>query len=565
MKIDLTNAHDSTQEIEADALEAISDIVRPAYVDLMSRLSVAHKGDIDWWVSSFAVRNTYVCPLYNRLCQLILVKHFSEKEPFLDVIVDSNALAETIRSMSGESVKISTKNSRGKVSYFVRFFCRYFGVLYHLLSQWFFSSWLLKKKVLPDDSSVLLDMFFTEDTVCNNTINDRYYPGLMECLEQSERSHIYYTPTHYRVRNYFSYYKKLIGVGDHLILKEDVLGLYDYIYALMHPIRFDWPKNNIDFMGINIGALVRESIVETFSNSSSILGVLQYRFVKKLKSVGFKPGVVIEWFENQEVDHGAIAGWREYFPDIEVVGYQGFLASKHYLSMFPTKQEHEFSLLPTKVAVIGSCMLEPVKEFCAELDVVMAPAFRFTSVWNDEQSYPREGLFTVLVTLPIHLENSRDIVKVIEEIVSTLDGQSHWRFLIKPHPAWSENEISKLLITKQNLVKIVKGSFDKLLDESNVVIGAASSASVHAISRGVPSIIIGQPVRLLQNPIPDLVNNSLWSVCYSAKSLIKSLEFYSTRSSSEVISASIEAEKYREVQFNPVTKDSVHDFIWGRL
>ena len=84
---------------------------------------------------------------------------------------------------------------------------------------------------------------------------------------------------------------------------------------------------------------MKEAYLEHFSNSSSIEALLRFRLVMRLSEAEVKVHRVIEWFENQEIDHGIIVGWRTFYSTTHIVGYQGFFASRNYLCMFPLSLE----------------------------------------------------------------------------------------------------------------------------------------------------------------------------------------------------------------------------------
>ena len=120
-------------------------------------------------------------------------------------------------------------------------------------------------------------------------------------------------------------------------------------------IRRDLP--DWEFLGLRAGTLLREAYAEAYAGSGSIEGLLRYRFARRLKEAGVKLKRIVEWFENQEIDHGAVSGWLTFHPDTKVVGYQGFLASNNYLCMFPLEVERALGLLPHVVGVMGPALV----------------------------------------------------------------------------------------------------------------------------------------------------------------------------------------------------------------
>ena len=562
MKLDLRGDNWPVDSLGPDAIERTAWQIRNAYIDLMTRLSSDRKGDIDWWVTSLASRNTYACPLYLRLCQLMLVKNlFDDGRAPAEVVTDSRALADVFRRFMGSSVTITLTRNRNRLTRALAFMRRYGAALYHFLLQYLGSKLWLERKKLPADGAVLVDIFLGTDSIRNNRIVDRYYPGMMEALDAADRGKLVYTPIHYKVRNYRRYLKQLNLCQDQLLLKESVLTLADYLYALMHPLRFRGPDNSIEFLGLDIGKVVAEALGETFSSSSSVEALLRYRFARRLRRLGFRPGKIIEWFENQEVDHGAVAGWREFFPEVAVIGYQGFLASPHYFSALPIELEQEFGLLPTKVVVMGENMIRTVTEFAPGLNVMTGPAFRFSAVWTELPKVRDEEGFSILVPLPIHWRESRNVIDMLTAAVQQNPGSNSLRVLIKPHPTWKSADVNRLLVGRELQYALVDSDFDDALAESSLVVSAASSACVHAIAQGVPCVVVGVPGLLLENSIHRDADQQLWSACYTATELSQAIAYYSTLNAEQKNALRQVAMAFRALQFRPVSRELVYEFL----
>lgn len=558
MRIDLSGRGWSG-DVAPDALENAAAEIRIPFVELVSRLSTEREGDLDWWVTPLASRNTYACSLHIRLCRAVLARQLLMAGGVDEVLVDSPALAQVVSSVADRSIRVSMVG----VSRWTRILKplrNYAGALYHAICQYVFSHLLLKYASLPDGPVVLVDTFLYANSINGRHAHDRHYPSLIDLLDDEERKQVYYIPTYYGVYNYFRFFLELREVRNKFVLKEDVLRLGDYLYALAHPFRLHWPKGPIDFLGMDVAPLVRESMLESFATSAAIEGLLRYRATCRMKERGLTPRRIIDWFENQEIDHGANAGWRQFFPEVELVGYQGFLASRHYFCMFPTALEHRFNLLPNRVTVIGPALINAVKEFCPEIEVETAPAFRFQSVWLQREVEPDANWFTILLALPI-LKN--EAYSIVEMAISAAAKQADlsWRFHIKPHPTWSTDDIKKLSKILPSNFRAISGDFDQCVERSNVLVGTASSTCVHAMVLGIPVVIAAQPGCLVQNPIPEESDKDMWMVCYTPLDLAHALHGYAH---SDLRTRQRRCELggiLREMLFEPVTGESVRSFL----
>lgn len=564
MHLDLNNRGAVGNELAADALEVVTGEIRRPFVDLIERLSTGRETDLDWWVTPLASRNTYACPLYLRLCQLVLTRRLIQAGRVTKITTDSPALAGIISESVGRGVRVSVVGGSGRASLSRRLgvIRRYAGALYHAVCQVFVAGLILPKRMtMPTGPIVLVDTFIYADSFVSGKFRDHHYPGMTDYLDAAERAQVFFAPSYYRIRNYTRFFLTLRAMRDNMILKEDVLNTSDYLFALGHPFRLRWPKGRIDFLDMDVGQLIRETLLESFAGSGAIEGLLRYRFAQRLKERGISPQRIIEWFENQEIDHGANAGWRTFFPDTPVIGYQGFLASRHYLCVFPTIQEMSFRLIPNRVAVMGEGLIEAAQEFCPELIVNIAPAFRFEAVRRERINDPDTSWFTILISLPILLEDCRAILDLVVRSAGHTQKERPWRFQVKAHPTWRRSALVQMVRKFSMEFEVVEGAFEALLDRSNVLITAASSTCAHAIARGVPVAIVGQCSGLVQNPIPVFADASLWTVCYSGTDLRQALSRYADTNPSEIAHWRSLGEKFRERTFEPVTRESVRRFL----
>jgi len=252
---------------------------------------------------------------------------------------------------------------------------------------------------------------------------------------------------------------------------------------------------------------------------------------------------------------------HEFFPDLEVIGYQGFLASPHYFSALPIELEQECGLLPNRVVVMGENMIETAKEFSPHLNVVTGPAFRFSSVWKEVQFAADKDVFNILVALPIHRRESRNIIDVLAGTVQQSHASSSLGVSIKPHPTWKAIDVERLLDGRDLEYELAKTSFDDALAEADLVVSAASSVCVYAIAQGVPCVVVGIPGSLLENSIHRDADPRLWKACYTAQDLSQAIAYYSTLDADEKESLRQTAMAFRAIQFVPVTRDLVYEFL----
>jgi hypothetical protein len=527
MRLDLTREGALSPE-QARRLESIAEELRAPFHALMAGLAAPHAQDLDWWVTQLASRNTFSSDFYLRCCQAVLAK----REAAAEVVVDSPGLAQTLERAS---VPVRCTSSGANWLRRVRAFA---AALYSFTGRALAARLVPSRKTLPLEPLTLVDTFVFADSA-----RDHYYPGMLEQLSESERALLWFVPTLYRVRNHFALIAKLREAPENFLLPEDYLGFGDYLHALAHPWRAPRAAPGPRMLaGIDVEPLVREAEARGFAASGTLEAVLRRRFAHRLRERGVRLRMVLEWYENQELDRGAVSGLREAYPDVPVIGYQGYVVSRHYLCMFPTREEQAAGLIPQSVAVVGPAFIEPAKEFCPGLEVEAAPAFRFRKL--HEQPPPRE--FNVLVALPIHLAEARFIVQ-------RLPRSSDWRITLKPHPLAPLERIGARLGDWQ----VVSGDLDELIAGAAMLVSSASSACVQAIACGVPVAVMGSLQGLTQNPIPPGTDRHLWTLCYTGEELEASIRHFAGRPAAEIARDRATGRALRERFFTPVNRATV--------
>jgi hypothetical protein len=502
---------------------------------------------------------------------VLVSRLIKDKEPIVEIVLDSPALAASIRkflSPTHQHTRIHVELSTGeRIQYWLKPVWNVIASFYHTVSQLICSKLFRpEKNTDPDSPLTLIDTFIYSNSF-SPEFGDRHFPRLFNYLSGEELRSVFYLPTFYKVKNYVKLFRALRKCHSNFLIKEDYLGIEDYLFAFYKAYKARYFKiTSVDFMGLEISPIVNRAYDEGFMGSSSIEALLKYRLAEQLKNHGVLLRLVVDWFENQEIDHGANMGFRTFFPDIPVIGYQGFIVPKHYLCMFPTELEFLHKVIPDEIAVLGRKLIEPAKEFCSSLKVDTAPAFRFQNLWAKRNYEPDLQLFSILISLPIMPNESHEILELMSEIVMELQhtqlGYKKCNFRVKPHPATSPQAVMKqLMAVGFNSAEIVSGNFSDWVEKANIVVSNSTSSCMEALSKGVPVIIIGSRRGLTQNPIPENISRILWNICLDREELIKAIQSYmadycSRHQEYEALGASICSD-----YFTQVTPDSIRKFL----
>lgn len=564
MHLDLTGAVRLERDHAAQLDDIAAELRRP-YVDLVSRLSEPFGSDLDWWVTPLASRNTYVCPLFRRLCQVELARRLAVEGGISEILVDTPAMAGLLRGAvpSGVVVRAVRMPLRWRLRTTLGVLRRFAAALYACGGRYLAARLMPPaRRALPVEPITLVDTFLYPESLRDGSFHDRHYPGLTGQLGEDERRRVFWAPVFYRVRNPVSLFRRLRACRDNLLLAEDYLRFGDYAYALGHFLRGRHTLPDCEFLGLQVGPLLREAQAEAFGGSGSIEGLLRHRFARRLRQAGVRLQRVVEWFENQEIDHGAVSGWLTFHPEAKVIGYQGFLASPNYLCMFPIETERTLGLLPHAVGVMGDALAAPAREFCAALEVVIAPAFRFASLWRLQERKPRLEGITLLVSLPLEAGETRQILEMVGLALEGDAAFRDWRVRVKPHPAFPRRLLEAGdRMGRQPGWTLADGDLDDLLEEADSFVGSASSACVQAVVHGVPAVVVGGRARPTLNPIPDWVDADLWSLCHGAEDLRRTLARHARCSAEARERLRAAGAAVRERLFRPVDRPAVLEFL----
>ena len=225
----------------------------------------------------------------------------------------------------------------------------------------------------------------------------------------------------------------------------------------------------------------------------------------------------------------------------------------------PSRSEYLGGVVPDKVLVTGKGLKENIKEFCNEVVVEVAPGFRFSKVWRERLYYPPSSFFSVLVGLPIGLNDSKHILELLVQIKESFDVEGI-KFFIKPHPTWTETKIKSMFSNEElDDFHFVIGDFHDNVEKSNLVISNASSVSLEALAKGVPVIIVAPLTGVIQNPIPKEVTNDIWKVIYTPDQLKDTIDYFNNPELIKQLNSEFDSVKNNF--FEPVSKQGIQAFL----
>jgi CDP-glycerol glycerophosphotransferase (TagB/SpsB family) len=104
---------------------------------------------------------------------------------------------------------------------------------------------------------------------------------------------------------------------------------------------------------------------------------------------------------------------------------------------------------------------------------------------------------------------------------------------------------------------------DTLLQQSDVLVSAASSACFEALAMGVPVIIQGSRTGITFVPIPQAVPEGRWQICYAADELLTAIETIQQRRSEGLDNNRDTAHLLQVNYLEPVSRQGVRRLVLG--
>ena len=553
------------QQIDSDVSIAFNKVaveISKSFVDIIEFVSKQNSDNIVWWVSSPANKNTFINPLFHYCCCIALLQELIRSDVhFTEIITDSKAFKKILENcLAMQGVNACVSMTRLSVKQRIKDAIRpIYTTLEHLLLFFMARHTKPLRKTMPSEPLTLIDTFVMPGYIDK----DRYYPGMLDALPEKEQRHVWFVPYLHEFSPWQcqQVINRLRKSQRNFILKYDFLKFKDYFYSWRQLLRVNRLNiSNLVFQGVDISPLVREQLGRFCNLNSSYVPLLNYLFAKRLKETGVKLRLVIDWFENQDIDKGWNAGFRHFFPDVETIGYQGFIVSGHYLCMYPTVEEQKNKVIPHKVFVTGRGLMDLAKRFCPDLDVNVAPAFRFQHVWRERKYFPDGDVYKILVALPIVMSDAIYVLKSLLHTANEMTDSS--RFWIKPHPSVPQDQIQREFgAVWPHQFEFISGDFGDCVEKSNLLISTASSVSMETIAKGIPVIIIGNNSGLTQNPIPETIISDIWRLCYTDEEIKQAITFYRNRGPEKIREHEVAGKKIRGEYFEPVTQKGVRAFL----
>jgi len=553
-------------------LEDVANEIRSEHVTWIDGINQKYGSELEWWFGNVSSRNIYSSDLFQYCCYLVLLERLWEsqtKKPSL-IVVDSPGLALAIHDWAQKKMirisvtgqyKIYTK----KIIEYGKFGMRWLDFIITTIMRKTASVVLEKKDIIKKSHScdmVMINTFVHDSSISNGgTFKDRYFPYLHEYLENNNKIVLIHPVFYGFGYNFFPIFKKISRSTSDFLIQEKYLTIQDYVHAWLYPIQLLKQKIVVsDFHGFDLTDIIREDQLVV---QNVLQAILTFRLMQRLRMNDLKVHSFIDCYENQVLDRAIIAGMRDAFPGIKIIGAQNFLHYPNFLNFSPSQSEVKAGVVPDILLTTSRYQCKLARAFAPALHCIPAAALRHAHVFNEEKH--RESVIVsqqkfVLVLTSGILDETIELLLMTQETMKSLgeDVIVYVRF----HPDIRIEGIIKQYpeIQMDSRFKIFHGSLSDGIRGASVVVSKGSGSIVEAIAKGTPAIFVGNQNKLNINPLAG-ISTPLFSECYSNDEVLAALSKYLNLSDNDRNEYRNLGKSIRDMYFLPVNEDTISPFL----
>lgn len=471
-------------------------------------------------------RNSIISKTLHYFCLLDLIEERIVRKDIPKVIfLDDPALEGPINRLLDKHSITGVKIIKKKKIIFHRlyFLINMLKCLYVSVISWSLSKLYLEKEC-PKNNIVLLDTFaFGDSFDKKGNFNDRYYTNFDNYLTKSDLEKIYYMPTLYGLKSpldYLKFFRSYTGKKSPFLFKETWLTLSDYLLAIFDAFILPNKINNFPkYRGIRIDEIILKELEEDKISLGLFRALCTYRFFKRASSKGLKLDLVINWFENHVNDRALNLAVRDFFPEVEIRGYQGFLLIDYYATYEPTTYEKKLGTIPHNLNVMNLYSLKKIKKTCPSAKVNISPAFRFDHL-NQIEDKRNPSSKVVFIPFPGEgmTEDGINLVKNCVQVRSRF--KKAFKIIVKPHPSFPKHRLLKYdQVMNSKEILFTDKTTASMYEISDAVIANGSVTCAESVVLGIPVGIGGNSSSVTMNPLPENFRPDLWQIFYNSEEL----------------------------------------------
>ena len=440
---------------------------RKVFINWLGLISLKNAKNLDWWLLNPVSRDPTRSNLFHNFCLLESLEDYlkKNKKKKLFLTVDE-FIFNAIKKKKKKNIFFRKKKTkRNKLFilnsiYFLKFVIK--SIIIFLVVKTFSKKKKFEKPIL------LIDTFINYS---NNKITNIYGNDFERKVNKIKE--VFFVPTFAYVGLF-----KLIKILPTLlknksyIFKEEFLSFFDFFTCLIFFIkRKKFINNFLKLKNWDLSEKVNEEISIMNSSDSIIGGLINYRFAKALSKKKIKVKKTVNWFENQSPDKGWNLGFKKYYNNCKVLGYQGSVYLPQFEHLCPTHYEFGAKIIPDEIIVIGNAYKKIRKEFCSKVKITTGPAIRFNKNLKISRS---KKMYHILFVLSGVKEYDEVLLEKAIFIANKIPKQ---KIFIKFHSILPFSKLKKYKELPFNILEI-SGSLADILNKTKNVISAGPTSAI---------------------------------------------------------------------------------------
>ena len=500
-------------------LNEIADEIKDAYTKFVDDQCRRFGDDHLFWVTPFVSRNIYNDDTFLHISRVLLAKELVSAQDAEGVVTQTYGEYRTLQKLLNGSVRLSCPESR--IS---------FKSARNTINRWrhFFS--YAKRQIAyvlyapkgdfdyPKRISVVIGPAISTD-FDGYRFNDRYTTGITDYHEALFLPYIVNSQNLHnktvfdRIRNCencrFIYDRDLLKVSD-------VWGIIRY-WGYADRIK----KNSFIFCDIDVTDIVRQSLETGKNNSTSFDGIIIRRMLKRLAAKKVTVDNFIHWYEGRPFDIAAVAAAREFFPDANCVGYEGYPLIEADPGEYVSEYQYRSGHAPLCMAIPSREYEPDAHRFCKEVPLLYVPIIRNEYILK-EKAVNTGPYKTILVLLSYTPEASLELLQGVYEFVNKNDKQLH--IMVKNHPTNDGFKLKDYGFNDELDVEFVTGKLTDCLDGVDVAVSSLTSSTLEVLFAGIPVIVHYLRGQLGYTSVPQSVREKLCRIVYSPGQIVAAIE-----------------------------------------
>ena len=434
-------------------------------------------------------RNNYLSSFYEDFCFLKLVIEIFNNNEKLIIKLTSYRQLLLFKRFFKKKTNIEYEYPKPNIlknifRQLIVFFKMFVYLLYMKIISFFIYE--NKNKTLSLISINLIDSMFLD-----NNFKDRYYNGIDKEIENKQ---IFFYPIFLIKKNILKKIKIINKTKYKIIYTFKYIKLLDILKIQFYFLNF--LKINLECKNSYFKDYLHFCFFEKLIDSNTYLSFINYYSIKSLYISKFTINQMIVWYENQPLEKALIFALNKYYPQCLLKGYKSYFVDNNFhFYLRPTNYEYLNNYVPKSILSVSYDDQKDLIKYCEHIKISAGPLLRFNNLLN-RKTICKKNNYKILVSLPIHLDESIFILKLINKI-SKID--KNYFFLVKPHPFLKLNLLTNYL--KLSNVILTDKSNEDLFYECFSIISNTSSIILEAFLAGLDVVVSTYKRIIIQNPI----------------------------------------------------------------